>query len=452
MKRKLQLNQIEFNNLLKKIVEQVEDEYFKISPEEYKDLLKYFSYSGKLLTKYKKFEGKPLWITGDLDVSGEPIDSLGNISYIDGSLNISNTKVTSIEGINVKRYVSDFGSPRAKIREKEELDKKYRELESYREDDEWNIENGGEIGLRANALFNYLVEEGQINPLSDEEKEELITLKRKLKDLEREYDETEDSDRVSELFDTIEETKEEIETLEENDVDVYMMYPMNYGHYGLKMFEVLIPEFKDIEYTVGTYSEMDDAALEYYKSLLDDVGVEGFNESFVEDYLDVDAIVRMAEDDYDYQVRDYPESYFNDDDYELTYEQEERIEQLESQIADLEQEQSELDTDREDYDELYEDFQNHIDALQEELDSIEVDTEPTEEMIENKVEELVSDVRRYPLDYLKDHGFDIKQFIDEDDLAQGLVDSDGWGGMNGYDGTYTDVIVGDERFYVMRIN
>jgi hypothetical protein len=91
MKRKLQLNQIEFNNLLKKIVEQVEDEYFKISPEEYKDLLKYFSYSGKLLTKYKKFEGKPLWITGDLDVSGEPIDSLGNISYIDGSLNISNT-------------------------------------------------------------------------------------------------------------------------------------------------------------------------------------------------------------------------------------------------------------------------------------------------------------------------------------------------------------------------
>jgi DNA repair exonuclease SbcCD ATPase subunit len=160
----------------------------------------------------------------------------------------------------------------------------------------------------------------------------------------------------------------------------------------------------------------------------------------------------MAEEDYEYQIRDYPDSYFSDSDYELTYEQEERIEQLESQIADLEQEQSELDTDREDYDELYEDFQNHIDALQEELDSIEVDTEPTEEMIENKVEELVRDVRRDPLDYLKNYGLDFKEYVDEDALAQGLVDSDGWGVMNGYDGQYDSEEVNGITYYIMRVN
>ena len=41
------------------------------------------------------------------------------------------------------------------------------------------------------------------------------------------------------------------------------------------------------------------------------------------------------------QIRDYPDSYFSDSDYELTYEQEQRIEQLESQIEDLEQQRLE---------------------------------------------------------------------------------------------------------------
>jgi HPt (histidine-containing phosphotransfer) domain-containing protein len=214
----------------------------------------------------------------------------------------------------------------------------------------------------------------------------------------------------------------------------------------------LIDGFKDKEYTVGTEEEMDDAALEYAKNYIDDVGAEGVNESFIEDYLDVDRIVSMAEDDYDYQVRDYPESYFNDDDYELTYEQEQRIEQLESQIEDLEQQKFELDSDDENYNDYEEDLDNQIEALQEELDSIEVETEPTEEMIENKVDELVRDVRRDPLDYLKNYGFNIKDCIDEDALAQGLVDSDGYSIMNGYDGNYDTEEVNGITYYIMRIN
>ena len=271
--------------------------------------------------------------------------------------------------------------------------------------------------------------------------------------MEEEYDNLDDDDeRLYELQDAIDETDVEIEELEENNLDVYMMFPTQYSFYGLQQFEVLIPGFKNNEYAVGTEEEMDAAALRYAKSYIDDVGAEGFNESFVEDYLDVDAIVNMAEEDYDYQIRDYPEGYFNDDDFELTYEQEQRIEQLESQIEDLEQEQNELDTDREDYDELYEDFQNHIDALQEELDSIEVDTEPTEEMIENKVAELVRDVRRDPLDYLRNYGLNIKDYIDEDELAKGLVDTDGWGVMNSYDGQYDNEDVNGVEYYIMRVN
>ena len=454
MNKRIQLNEKELKQYIKRLTEEVEDEYYKISPEEYIELMRYGSYHGKAITKMKKFQGKPLWITGNLNLDGTPTDSLGNVGYVEGSLNISRTNVSSIEGVKVKSYVSDYNSPRERIREKQELNAKLGEQESLRDSDEWALEQGDETGEKAHALFDNLVSTGEIDPLSEDDKEKLLILRRKLQDLEREYEELDDNDeRAYELQETIDETQTEIEELEENNADVYMMYASpRYTHYGLQQFEVLIPGFKDREYTVGTNEEMDAAALLYAKSYINDVGPEGFSESFIEDYLDVDAIVNMAEEDYDYQVRENPDSYFNDNDFELTWQQEERIEQIESQIEDLEMQQNDLDTDNEDYDDFYEDMQNQIDTLQEELDSIEVDTEPTEDMIDNKVAELVRSVRRDPLDYLKDYGLDIKEYIDEDELAQGLVDSDGWGIMNSYDGNYDSEEVNGVTYYIMRTN
>jgi len=453
MSRKLRLTESELYNVIKKIIKETEDEYYRISPEDYLDVMRYASYNGNVFRKMKQYGGKPLYITGDLDLGGKDVKDIGPIAYIDGSLDIRNTKVGDLGGLQVKKYISDGGSPRERIREKQELNAKLGEQESLRDSDEWALEQGDETGEKAHALFDNLVNNGEIEPLSEEDIEKLTILRRKLQDLEQEYEGLDDNDeRAYELQETIDETQTEIEELEENNADVYMIYASRYTHYGLQQFEVLISGFKDREYTVGTEEEMDAAALQYAVSYIDDVGADGFSESFIEDYLDVDAIVGMAEEDYDYEVRENPDSYFNDDDYELTSEQEQRIEQLESQIEDLEQEQNELDTDREDYDELYEDFQNHIDALQEELDNIEVDTEPTEDMIENKVYELVRDVKRDPLDYLRNYGLDFKEYIDEDALAQGLVDSDGWGIMNSYDGQYDTEEVNGITYYIMRVN
>jgi len=452
MDKKMLLTNKELRQIVERIVEQVEGDYYKISPEEYRQLMELGSYHGKAITKMKRFGGKPLWITGDLNLDNTPTDSLGNVGYVEGNLNISSTKVSTIGDTKVKGYVSDYRSPRERIREKKERDDKLAQLEVLRDNNEWDLEQGDETGEKAHALFQWLENNGEIEPLSDDDKEKLVILRQKLEDLNKEYDETEDEDKVVELLNDIDNTQEEIDELEENNVDVYMMYPTRYTYYGLQQFEVLIDGFKDQEYTVGTEEEMDGAALKYVENYIDDVGVDGFNESFIEDYLDVDAIVNMAEEDYEYQIRDYPDGYFSEDDFELTEEQERRIEELESQIADLEQEQNELDTDREDYDELYEDFQNHIDALQEELDNIEVDTEPTEDMIENKVAEYVRDVRRDPLDYLKNLGLPIKEYIDEDELAKGLVASDGWGTMNSYDGNYDSQEVNGVTYYIMRVS
>ena len=454
MSRKLRLTESELYRVIKRIILETEDEYYRISPEDYLDVMQYASYNGNVFRKMKQYGGKPLYITGDLDLGGKDVRDIGPIAYVDGSLDIRNTKVSDLGGLQVKKYISDGGSPRERIREKQELNAKLAQQDVLRDSDEWVLEQGDETGEKAHALFDNLVNVGEIESLSDEDKEKLTILRRKLQDLEQEYEGLDDNDdRVYEVQESIDETQSEIEELEENDVDVYMMYPnQRYSHYGLQQFEVLISGFRDREYTVGTEEEMDAAALQYAVSYIDDVGADGFSESFIEDYLDVDSIVNMAEEDYDYQVRDYPDSYFSDDDYELTSEQEERIEQLESQIEDLEQQKLELDSDDDNYYEYEEDLDNQIETLQEELDNIEVDTEPSEDMIDNMVESLVRDVRRDPLDYLRNYGLDFKEYVDEDALAQGLVDSDGWGIMNSYDGQYDTEEVNGVTYYIMRIN
>ena len=454
MSRKLRLTESELYKVIKQIIKETEDEYYRISPEDYLDVMRYASYNGNVFRKMKQYGGKPLYITGDLDLGGKDVKDIGPIAYIDGSLDIRNTKVSDLGGLQVKKYISDGGSPRERIREKQELNAKLAQQDVFRDSDEWGLEQGDETGEKAHALFDNLVNVGEIEPLSDEDKEKLTILRRKLQDLEQEYEGLDDNDyRVYEVQESIYETQSEIEELEENDVDVYMMYPnQRYSHYGLQQFEVLISGFKDREYTVGTEEEMDAAALQYAVSYIDDVGADGFSESFIEDYLDVDSIVNMAEEDYDYQVRENPESYFSDSDYELTDEQEERKDELETMIYDLEQQKLELDSDDENYYDYEEDLDNQIEALQEELDSIEVDTEPTDDMIDNMVESLVRDVRRDPLDYLRNYGLDFKEYVDEDALAQGLVDSDGWGIMNSYDGQYDTEEVNGVTYYIMRIN
>ena len=285
----------------KQIKEQVEGDYYKISPEEYIQLMSLGSYHGKAITKMKKFEGKPLWITGDLNLDSTPTDSLGNVGYIDGSLNISRTNVSSIGNTKVKSWISDYNTPRERIREKQELNAKLAQQDILRDNNEWDFKNGDETGEKAQALFENLINNGEIDLLSDEDKEKLTILRRKLQDLEQEYEGLDDNDdRAYEVQEAIDETQSEIDELEENDADVYMMYPNSrYSHYGLLQFEVLIPGFKGNEYSVGTEEEMDEAALQYAKNYIDDVGADGFNESFIDDYLDVDAIVNMAEEDYE---------------------------------------------------------------------------------------------------------------------------------------------------------
>jgi outer membrane protein OmpA-like peptidoglycan-associated protein len=451
------------------LVEQTEEEeYYKISPQEFEELMKLSGYHGKGLSKIKKFQGKPIWITGDLDLSNTPTDSLGSVKYIDGKLDIRNTNISDLSGITIKSYTWDSGTPIEKKRILELLRKQRQEADYRRQNNEWNIEDGDTVGLKAHALFKHLVNSGDVTELNDEEKEELKQKKSELQVLGKQYDDSEEHDE--DLYNRISDLESEVEEIESKAADVYNIIPMKYSNYGLTTFETIdIDDTEKHEYAVGDEEETDEAAYEYAKNYIDEVGIEGFRQHFIEQYLDEDSIRDYFEEYYNDDVRENPEIYFSTDDFQLSDEQKERVEELEEYIekingikSRIEEKQGNLEQEIEDPDEYsrqYDLLQNKIDACetqienaQEEIDNMEPDENPSEEMISEKVDEMVEDKMRDPADSLTEFGGDIKDYVDLDGLARGLVESDGYGIIGSYDGSYDTEDVDGVTYYIFRIN
>ena len=452
--RKIILSQGQFKHLIKVIKEQ-EEEYYKISPQELLNMLELGSYSSAVL-KPKFFEGKKLYVTGSLDLSGKPIKTLGNIAYIDGNLSINNTNISSVEGVQVKGHIWDSGSPVEAKRIRQEELKKLAEAESRREDGDWELTNPNidEEGLAANALFNHLVSEGKLDEMDDETKELLNTKIQQLEQLKIRYEDADgtlETEEVSPLFDEISDLEDEIEEMQEKYADVYYIIPTNYKSYGtLYNFEVI--GLRNQEYMVGTYDDMYDAAIENAEQLLDEAGLDGINQYIIESNIDRNSIREYIEEYYDNDIRDSPDIYFDSDDYELTDEQEERKEELEryiNEMEDLKTEKEEELEDTEDEDEKsklkkeIEQIEENIEKAQDEFDSIEPDDEPTDEMIEEKVNNYVERAMDDPVRWLRSMGEDdrIKYFVNVRGVAEDIVDHDGIGTISSYDGRYDDVYI-----------
>ena len=437
---------LKYNDLVKIIQEQVNGEYYDITPEKYLELMELAGFNGKGLSRIKKFQGKPLRITGSLNISGAPVKDLGNIAIIDGDLDISNTNVMSVDGIDIKGSVRDWNSGAHKDRMRKIQLQKIADADSRRQEGEWSLDNEDidEEGLMANAVYEYLVMDGTVEEMTDEDKMEISRLKSQMSKLTDDYENEDDPELADAIYDQIGELEEELDDLMSGKADVYILHPEDYSNYGMTSFELLDG---DGEYSVGTEEEMEKAALEQIENFIDDVGLDGFRQGYINDYIDEDEVARWFEDMFYDDVRESPESYFDEDDFEFTEEQQNRIEQLENQISEYEEEQSNT----EDSDE-YDEYQDLIDELQEELEGIEVDREPTEEMIENAVESRLYDVRRDPVSYIDDYGLDIKNFIDIDELIKGVYEDDGYDGILTYDGTYEVVNIKGTDYYVFRTN
>ena len=447
-------------NVLKEQDETQEpNDVVRISAEELQKLLRFADYNMMGLSKTKKFRDKKIIVVGNLDLSNKPIKSLKPIYKIEGYLDITNSEVASIDDVLITGGVRDWGSERAKIRERKRIAGLRAEAQARREDEDWSLEKADDEGLSAQAVFKYLQYQEEDAVQSEEDVDNLRQLKERLGNLYYDQEQGNDTGELQGEIDTLESDIEEIE----EKIDVYELIPSKYSYYGrLYRFEIYSGDLQGQEYVGGKESDAERAALKYAEEYIDENGTGGFNQNFWTDHLDEEGILDYFRDFYEDDIRNNPDSYFNEDDFELTSEQEARkeqlenyIEEMESMLSDLEDEMNELEHNSDEYNELEEklqEVQSNIDTAQEELDSIEPDTEPTEEMIDNKVDELLDDVKDDYLAKLEEFGIDAEEYLDKDALAQAWVDADGLGIMNGYDGTYDTVYIDETQYIVMRVN
>ena len=319
-------------------------------------------------------------------------------------------------------YASDIELFKDEIKAKQELQRRtqrddrirrerlLRRMDDIRERDAWNPENNelDEVGRKANAVMSGLRNEWLVNEVGEDE-------------------------------------------------DIYNLIPETNSFYPgeILAFKWMGENETDSEYIVGEWDDVYELAKSRLNDLVNDVGLmESFNEDYLMNYIDIDSIVSYFESWYYDYVRDDWESIFDEDELPLSTEQKERHEELDQEIEELYRKTRDTDSLPYSSDERGEVY-DKIDELEEERDDLTLspEGEPTEEMIEKKVDEYLSDVRSNPQNYIKDYDLDLEEFLNKDEIIEDAVDTDGVGhNISHYDGVEYDIRIDGHDYYVFRVD
>ena len=501
MKKKIRLTENKLVSIILKLIKEDEIEKVYISPEEYIQYLKQVGFMAHAIPYLPKFRGKKLVVNGSLNLSNvegkQKIYKIGNIE-VEGGLNVSYTNVKSLDDVKVTGHKTFWQTPYEKVIERRKLQAKYDEQNERREDGEWDIKNTGYESPRANAAFQYAVNDGHLQSLDDEEKEEINELRQRIKDLEEEQENLDAGDEnYSEKFDEItdqqSELEEEIKNLTNDKVDVYDLYSVG-SRWNLAEFESLSTK---MTFAVGEYGEADDSLEEYYVEQVDDLDIY-FSKETLSSYIDADKIKEYYSDSVEEWVRDDPDGYGVDK--ELSSDQEEEIWLLEMEkwvyenegvrapimyptkekdgtFDFYDSEDNELQYrregnnsilykdgqvvpprqlyDDEDTEEHETDREDRINDIASEIEDIKEnpDGDPDESSIEDVVNNyLENEIGHDPARWLDSMGGDIGYFIDTRELLDDLVRNGDYGDLNSYDGTYDTVNINGTDYVVMRTN
>ena len=480
------------------ITEQDNPETVYITSEEYMLLLRKVADQAQAIPKLPKYRGKKLVVNGTLNLSGrKKITDLGDIS-ITGNLDVSNTNIKSLDNVSVNGMKRFWDTPYQKTIERRKKQAIINDADERREDDVWNLNNTDTEGYMAHAVFYYAVREGLLKARTEEEEEELKELKRKFSELETQMENEEDEEKYDELSDEANEIEERIDELQGEYTDVYDLNPSGY-HYELHEYTSIKEDYR---FAVGTEEEADESLEQYYEGLIDDY-TSYFSEDFLEDFVDGDSIA----DDWEMYIREDVEE--NADEVyniprELSSNQEEEIWLLEMEkwvyenegirapISEPTREEGDV-FDFEDDEgnrfqyrntssepgrnnwvlykdgqvvsphQIYDDenTQEHEDERESRINDIEYEIEEIkdnpdgyhdESAIDDEVENQLYEIRRDPADYLKERGYDIKDYVDKDKLKDYLVRNGEYGELNGYDGNYDHIKINGVYYIVMRID
>jgi hypothetical protein len=213
-------------------------------------------------------------------------------------------------------------------------------------------------------------------------------------------------------------------------------------------------------FAVGTEDEMISSSTEYLKDYIDEMGFEGFSESFLEQFIDEDEVAEYARDFYDQDVYDNPESYLDESRRMLSSQQKEQVDIFEMRKdrlgRSIEQFLKGLGGEN---DEWYRGKIKELEGIIEEYD-VEIEmikSDPDggfpEELVSQVIDNNVREVKRNPMQFIDDFGLEVSNFINRREFIQEVIDTDGYGHtLNRYDGNADEVFVDGDLFFVMRID
>ena len=335
------------------------------------------------------------------------------------------------------------------------------DAQDRRTEGEWNLgPNCPDVGLKAHALLDWLVDTSDVSVMTNEDRIEIQRLKDEIERLNAEYDAGEDPNTG--LLDDISDLEEELSDLEKK-IDVYNIIPTG-GYYSMQEFEVINAGLDDRRYAVGDTDEIEESCRDYVDNLIDDIGFGGFSRGFAEGYIDEDKVKDYAYDFYRDDIYENPEIYFDESQRELSRYQNEqilirknKIEKLTKNIEEFEKIIEQIDNEEqiEDFEEKINEFEESIEEFESEIEDIEGSPEGDypDYLIDEKVDELVDDRVSDPMDFIRELGLDLEDFIDRNEFIQGVIDSDGYGHtLNGYDGNADEVYIQNITYYVIRID
>jgi hypothetical protein len=505
MKKVIKITESELIKIIKRTINEDESEYYEIPASEYKQLLVATGYNAIGLAKTRKFGGKPIKVIGSLDLSDTPIRNLGKL-YVTGKLTLNRSKIENLKDVRVDGYTSYYDTPYERYLKRIQLQKERDEANERRKEGVWNLDedpNDTEAQM-AHAAFQYLVENRDIEVLSDEEKEKLEELKITLQNKEEEQENlSTDIDDYSEKFDEIQEEIDEIEEeigeLESKNNDVYGLSPYHHNYYQLTQFKTLYDDFINGFIAVGTTENADESLRDYAESLLDDVGYSAFNDYILESNIDEDEVADYFEDMFSQDIYDSPESY--DIKRELSKNQEEEIWLLKMErwvyendgvrapikypsreengrVFDFMDEDEEHEFqlryegnrwtlfkdgsvvqpgqlyDDEDTEEHIDDRNSRISDIEYEIDEIKEnpDGDLDDSSVEYEIESRKDEVRRDPLQWLRDYDIDIKYYINREGVIDDLVSEYDYSALNSSYGNYDEININGNYYIVMRVD
>jgi hypothetical protein len=398
-------------NIIRRVLNEQDEEWVDVSPEYYGDLLKYVNGNGAIIKRLPDYNGKKIRITGDLDLNGyKDISNIDSIDYVDGDLSIDSTNISYFDKNKVKGRFSYWHSTMHSIEKKRILNQKLATLDGYRQEGEWDVNHNDEESNETEALFMHLNENGNVIKYVNDEGEEV---------------------------------KE----------DKYFIWKTKYTSYGnSSMFEWLGDDMFESEWIVIPDDKIHYAATEALKQRIDEMGFDSFNEQVWENNLDEEEVESWLYDFYEGGVRDSPEDYGIEK--ELTSQQEKYIEIYEQKLERL---NSRLENE-ELTDEETEGIEDEISNIEDIVEDIKENPEGdySEEGIEDSIQSQVDDTANHFVGFLKDMGYEPKyilQFVDIDGVCEDIISNDGYGNiLNGYDGNDDEYKVNGKWYHVMRHN